>query len=101
VSCTRRGGAARARLGPAAAGTREHFLVERYTLYVARLGGLYRARVRHQPYPLWEATVERLSETLRRAAGLTAPADPPLCHYSPGVDVEISWRERVMASTRP
>jgi uncharacterized protein YqjF (DUF2071 family) len=90
-----------ARLGPAAAGTREHFLVERYALYVARLGGLYRARVRHEPYPLWEAAVEHLSETLQRAAGLPAPAEPPLGHYSPGVDVEIFWRERVKASPSP
>src|SRR5262249_15862593 len=36
----------------AADGTRDHFLIERYCLYVARRHGLYRARVRHRPYPL-------------------------------------------------
>jgi hypothetical protein len=35
--------------------------------------------------------VERLNETLLRAAGLAAPDEPPLCHYSPGVDVDIFW----------
>jgi uncharacterized protein len=88
-------------LGSAADGTREHFLVERYALYVTRHGGLYRARVRHRPYPLCQAAVERLSETLLSAAGLPSPAEPPLCHYSPGVDVDVFWLERVRASARP
>jgi uncharacterized protein YqjF (DUF2071 family) len=90
-----------ATLGSAAPGTREHFLIERYALYVVRRGGLYRGRVRHRPYPLCEAAVERLSETLLRAAGLPAAVGPPLSHYSPGVDVEIFWLERVRASPRP
>jgi uncharacterized protein len=90
-----------ATLGAAAAGTRDHFLVERYALYVARRGGLYRARVRHRPYPLCQAAVEHLSETLLRAAGLPAPAEPPFCHFSPGVDVDVFWLERVGVSSRP
>lgn len=64
-----------------AAGTRDHFLIERYNLYVARRAGLYRGRVRHRPYPLRRATLEHLSETVLSAAGLPAPAEPPLCHY--------------------
>jgi uncharacterized protein YqjF (DUF2071 family) len=84
-----------ATLGSAAVGTRDHFLVERYALYVARLGGLYRARVRHRPYPLCQAAVESLTDTLLRAAGLPAPAEPALCHFSPGVDVDVFWLERV------
>lgn len=82
-------------LGAAAAGTREHFLVERYSLYVARRGGLYRGRVRHPPYPLCRAAVGRLRQTLVSAARIPEPADPPLCHYSPGVDVDIFWLERI------
>ena len=79
----------------AVAGTRDHFLIERYNLYVARRGGLYRGRVRHPPYPLRRAAAKRLRQTVLSAAGLPTPTDPPLCHYSPGVDVEIFWPERI------
>ncbi len=82
-------------VGTARPGTRDHFLIERYTLYVRRGGSIYRGRVRHSPYPLREVTVEHLSETLRGAAGLPAPSDSPLYHHSPGVDVDIFWLERV------
>jgi len=75
--------------GPAAAGSLEHFLIERYVLYVMRRSGLRRGRVRHAPYPLRAAAVEGISESLLAAAGLPPPAGPPLCHHSPGVDVEI------------
>src|SRR5687768_15285824 len=54
------GGAAELKLGWAAGdaignarpGTLDHFLIERYALYAPRMHGLYRARVRHMPYPL-------------------------------------------------
>lgn len=82
-------------IGLAAAGTRDHFLIERYTLYVARWGQIHRARVRHPPYLLHHARVDTLTESLVSAAGLGAPAGPPLCHYSPGVDVDIFWPARV------
>ena len=83
--------------GIAAPGSREHFLIERYTLYVERRAGLFRGRVRHAPYPLRRASIETLSETLLAAAGLPAPEGPPLCQHSPGVDVEILALERTTA----
>jgi uncharacterized protein len=76
-------------------GTREHFLIERYNLYVVRRTGLYHGRVRHLPYPLRRTTVKGLRQTILGAAGLPEPTDPPFCHYSPGVDVDIFWLERV------
>ena len=78
-----------------AAESLDHFLIERYRLYVVRRAGLYRACVRHCPYPLRRVAVERLSQTMLDAAGLGRPPGPPLWHYSSGVDVEISWPERV------
>ena len=78
---------------PARPGGRDHFLIERYCLYVRRRDRLHRARVRHPPYPLRAATVERLQESLLAAAGLPTPAGVPLCHHSPGVDVEIDGLE--------
>ncbi|HTI54673.1 MAG TPA: DUF2071 domain-containing protein [Verrucomicrobiae bacterium] len=78
---------------PAAPGGRDHFLIERYCLYVRRRGRLRRGRVRHSPYPLRDANVDRLQESLLAAVGLPAPAGAPLCHHSPGVDVEIGALE--------
>jgi uncharacterized protein YqjF (DUF2071 family) len=76
-------------VGTAAAGSIDHFLVERYTLYATRAGAIVRARVHHHPYPLCGATIGHLSETLLRAAGIPAPTESPLVHSSPGVDVDI------------
>jgi len=73
----------------------DHFLVERYLLYVHRGRALYRTRVRHAPYPLKRVTLERLDQTLVEAAGLPNPGPVSACHFSPGVDVHIYWHERV------
>jgi uncharacterized protein len=68
---------------PAAPGTLEHFLVERYCLYAA--GGALRADIHHAPWPLQaaEATVTQ---------SLFAPLEPegePLCHYAERLDVLV------------
>jgi uncharacterized protein YqjF (DUF2071 family) len=76
--------------GPAEPDTLDHFLIERYFLYTTRPDGtLGRAQVHHRPYPLREARVTELTETLRAAAGL--PAEGPIEHacYCDGVDTEI------------
>ena len=39
-------------------GTLEHFLVERYCLYTAKDGVLYRAEIHHPPWPLQPAQAE-------------------------------------------
>lgn len=79
---------------PAPPGTLDHFLIERYLLYVQRAGRLFRARVRHQPYPLQQVVLHHVSESLVQAAGLPSPSSPPLVHFSAGVDVAIQWLER-------
>ncbi|MEY4688960.1 MAG: hypothetical protein RIR76_2983 [Verrucomicrobiota bacterium] len=82
------------RPGPAlalpAAGSLEHFLVERYRLYAAGRGRLFRGAVAHPPYALRRVEVARCAESLFAAAGFTAPARAPdhaVC--SDGVDVEV------------
>jgi uncharacterized protein YqjF (DUF2071 family) len=76
--------------GPAAPGTLEHFLIERYLLYVERRGRLHQARVHHAPYPITDCRVVALEEQLIAASGLPASTSPPpLQHWSPGVDVEV------------
>jgi hypothetical protein len=78
-----------------APGSLEHFLVERYSLFTVRGGQLYLGRVRHPPYPLQGARVERWSESLLQAAGIQRPDSEPLAHYAEGVDVDVMSLERV------
>ncbi|HEU4522454.1 MAG TPA: DUF2071 domain-containing protein [Thermoanaerobaculia bacterium] len=81
---------------PAAPGTHEHFLAERYILYAKDADHqLWRARVHHQPYPLQRADVFELEETLVWASGIRRPGDPPLRHYAREVNVKIYAPERV------
>ena len=68
------------RLGQAAPGTLDFFLVERYCLYAARGDRLYRARIHHAPWTLHRAALTRLSSTMLQSHGLPAPADEPLPH---------------------
>ncbi|WP_254053575.1 YqjF family protein [Singulisphaera sp. GP187] len=74
---------------PAESGTLEHFLVERYLLYAAHRGRLHRGQVHHTPYPLQQADVTALDESLLAAAGIVRPDVPPLAHFSRGVRVEV------------
>ena len=77
-------------LGPAAPGTLDHFLIERYQLYTCRGGRLAVTRVHHRPYPLYRARVLRFAESLFAANGLPpTPGPPPLVHYASLVDVDV------------
>ena len=81
---------------PAVPGSLDHFLIERYVLFASRGRHLFRARVRHRPYPLQRVTLEYFRESLFARAELPALlSPPPLVHFSPGVDVEIFWRQRL------
>lgn len=98
----RRGGAGcHLRGGPtgnqrlAARGSLEYFLIERYVLYAARELRLYRARVEHAPYRVYDARANLLEESLLAAAGIRRPDAPPLVHYSPEVRVWVHPPERV------
>jgi len=74
---------------PAAVGTLEHFLAERYILYAYARSRLYTGQVHHTPYPLQQAEMLALNETLLAAANLARPDTQPLVHYASGVDVRI------------
>jgi uncharacterized protein YqjF (DUF2071 family) len=83
-------------LGPSPAGSLEHFLVERYALYsVLPTRQLVRVRVRHPTWLLKEARLERLEQTITRAANLALPDAAPIAHFSDGVHVELFLPERV------
>lgn len=75
---------------PAAAGTLDHFLAERYILYTESGGRLWQAQVHHEPYPLQKAEATLTGETLIAAAGMTPPeGPPPLMHFAREVNVDI------------
>ena len=67
----------------------EHFLTARWGLYSSFGRRLTYAPVDHPPWPLRSAHIVELEDTLIEAAGYPPPADNPLIHYSPGVDVRI------------
>ncbi len=68
----------------------DHWLTGRWRAYSVIAGRLVTVPVHHEPWPLWEASVVELEQTLLAAAGLTDPEDAPLVRYSPGVvDVRL------------
>jgi len=79
----------------AAAGTIEHFLLERYVLYsVDDEHRLHRARVSHEPYPIQRADAPHVEETLVWAAKIKRPESAPLRHYAREVSVKVYPLER-------
>jgi uncharacterized protein YqjF (DUF2071 family) len=74
---------------PAAPGTLDHFLLERYILYTESGGALYRARVHHEAYPAQGAVVPSLRENFLPSIGVKRPERPPLAHYAREVDVDV------------
>lgn len=86
-----------AEMPPAEPGTLEFFLVERYCLYAADNGGVYRARIHHQPWPV--QTAETLSLTNRSviaADGIDAPLGEPMAHCGGPVFVDV-WAPEALA----
>ena len=67
----------------------DHWLTGRWRAYSTPAGRLTRVPVQHQPWPLWDAEVVELEQTLLGAVGLPQPADEPLVQYSPGVEVRL------------
>jgi uncharacterized protein YqjF (DUF2071 family) len=70
-------------------GDLDHFLTARHRLYSVLLGRLVCAEAEHGPWPLYQARLHSLDQTLTSAAGLPDPVDVPLVHASSGVRVRI------------
>jgi uncharacterized protein len=83
-------------VSPAAAGSLEYFLTERYCLYtIDDEHAIHRADIHHPPWPLQqaEATFER--NTIARPYGIELPDPAPLLHFAGRQDVVIWPLERV------
>lgn len=80
-------------LGPDELTELDHYLTARWVLF--SYSGRHRfARAWHHPWPLRRAKVIDLHDELVPAAGLPRPGEPPVVHYSTGVDVRIGPPER-------
>jgi uncharacterized protein YqjF (DUF2071 family) len=86
----RRGGGPRYRLsvrpGEPIRPTRvDVWLTSRWRAFTRRLGAVWETPVEHAPWPLREARLEAMEQTLTRAAGLPPPTTEPVMHFSDGV----------------
>ncbi|MEO3813681.1 DUF2071 domain-containing protein [Sphaerisporangium sp. B11E5] len=72
-----------------APGELAEFLTERYRLFTVIAGRLAHAEVEHPSWPLHQARLLRLDQTLVQAASLPAPGGAPLVHASRGVHVQV------------
>ncbi len=79
---------------PAAPGTLDYFLVERYLLYSYSRSQLFVGRVRHKPYQIQPTKLLSINENLIGAAGISRPNTAPLIHYARGVKVDIFKLQR-------
>lgn len=75
--------------GEAEEGSLEFYLVERYCLYAAAGGELYRARIHHKPWQLRQAELTALRSTMLEGQGLPRPAGEPLLHYAEQQDTAV------------
>jgi uncharacterized protein len=71
----------------------DHWLTARFLLFSVTGRRQRIARAEHPPWLLHRATARTWRDGLVAAAGLPAPADPPVVHYSPGVDVRVGRPE--------
>lgn len=73
----------------AATGSLEHFVVERYCLYTARGGRIWRGNIRHLPWPLQRAQANIEIDNVAQSRGIQLPGEPPRLHFARELDVLI------------
>jgi uncharacterized protein len=87
-------------LPPSEPGSLEYFLTERYCLYSASRGELFRGRIAHDQWPLRRAELTAFTSTMVEALGLPTPTGEPLLHYAEAVKVDVWPLRRVRVSAR-
>lgn len=75
-------------------GSLPFWLTERYCLYTCnQRGQVYRVDIHHGPWPLQEAELETIDNTMARAHDIVLPDTAPLLHYAQQQDV-LAWFPR-------
>jgi len=72
---------------PAAAGSLEEFLVERYRLFTVSGGRVGKVEIDHPPWQLRPAAAEIHTNTMALASGIPLPDQEPLIHFVVRQDV--------------
>ncbi|MBI3962970.1 MAG: DUF2071 domain-containing protein [Deinococcus sp.] len=70
-------------------GSLAFFLTERYCLYAAHQDQLYRSRIFHQPWQLYQAELVSFHSTMLESHGLPTPEGDPLLYYAEAMAVQI------------
>lgn len=77
-------------------GSLQHFLTERYCLYSASRGRLYRGEIHHLPWELQNAQFELRENTMAEPAGLQLPAEAELASFTRELKVLFWAPERLL-----
>jgi uncharacterized protein YqjF (DUF2071 family) len=91
------------RPGPPCEGTElDHWLSGRWRGWTRVAGRDCSVPAEHPPWPLHEATVVELEESLLAANGLGRPGAPAVVRYSPGTDARLGFpHRRVFRTSAP
>ena len=76
----------------------DHFLTAKWILYSVAGHRRRYAKAQHTPWPLYRAVATECHDELVQAAGLPKNEDPPVVHFSPGVEVRIGRPQRDLLS---
>jgi uncharacterized protein YqjF (DUF2071 family) len=76
-------------------GSREFFFTERYMLYSEHEGGLYRARIYHEPWELYDAELVEFGSTMLECHQIPQPKSQPILHYAEEISVDIWFLENI------
>jgi uncharacterized protein YqjF (DUF2071 family) len=88
------------RPGPPCEGSElDHWLSGRWRGWTRIAGRPCSVPAEHPPWPLQEATVVDLEESLLAVNGLRRPSDPPLVRWAAGTDVRLGWPRRSVFTT--
>lgn len=71
-------------------GTLEHWFIERYCMYLAKGGGLWRLDIHHDPWPAQVAEAQITRNTLARPLGIELAPNPARLHFARRLDA-FAW----------
>ncbi|HEU4995556.1 MAG TPA: DUF2071 domain-containing protein [Gemmatimonadaceae bacterium] len=77
------------------AGSLDHWLTERYSLFAMRRGVLLRLDIEHEHWPLQPATADVTVNSMAQASGIDLPAEAPRVLFAERLDVVARLPRRV------